>query len=101
MWATVEELEVLVGEQVRRRRLDRDLTLVQVAERAGISRGTVQNLEHGRGSTLATLVKVLRVLDAEEWLDTLDEPEETVSPMAMLEGRDTPQRQRATGSRRG
>jgi hypothetical protein len=37
-----------------------------------------------RWSALATLVKVLRALDAEDWLETLasDEP---VSPIAVLE----------------
>lgn len=101
MWSTVEELEQRLGDQVRRIRLGRDATVEQTAERAGVSARTVQNLERGRGSTLATLVKVLRALDAEEWLTTLAEPDETISPMALLEGGRARPRQRASGSHRG
>ncbi len=43
------------------RRLRR-LTAEQVADRAGVSRGTVMNLEHGRGSSLENLLRVARAL---------------------------------------
>ena len=98
MWATVEELEGLVGAQIRQRRLQRNLTLDQVADQAGLARRTVQNLEHGHGSTIATLVKVLRVLDADDWLTTLTPPE-PISPVALRDQRQ--RRQRASGGGRG
>lgn len=100
MWATVDELEDLVGAQIRHRRLQRNLTLDQVAEQAGLARRTVQNLEHGHGSTLATLAKVLRVLDADDWLATLTPPE-PISPVALRDQQQRNQRQRATGHGRG
>lgn len=100
MWATVEELEASIGSQIRRRRLQRDLTLDQVAERADLTRKTVHNLEHGRGSTLATVIKVLRALDAEDWLATLTPPE-PISPVALRDERQRRPRQRATGRRHG
>ncbi|MEX0831022.1 MAG: helix-turn-helix transcriptional regulator [Nitriliruptoraceae bacterium] len=100
MWLTVEELEALVGGQVRQRRRERDLTLAQVAEQAGVTRKTVQNLELGHGSTLATLVKVLRVLGAEQWLETLTPPE-PVSPIAMRDEQRRRARRRASGAGRG
>lgn len=99
MWATVEELEGLVGAQIRQRRLQRNLTLDQVADQAGLARRTVQNLEHGHGSTVATLVKVLRVLDADDWLTTLTPPE-PISPVALRDQRQR-RRQRASGGGRG
>jgi transcriptional regulator with XRE-family HTH domain len=84
VWSTVEELEGRVGAQVRTRRLRANRTVADVAVEAGVTPKTVQNLERGRGSSIATLVKVLRALDAEDWLETLasDEP---VSPIAVLE----------------
>lgn len=101
MWRTVEELEDEFGSQIRGVRLSRNATVEQVAERAGVSPKTVQNLEAGRGSSLTTLVKVLRALDKEAWLTTLDDPTQIVSPMALLEGNNPRTRRRASGPRRG
>lgn len=84
MWATVEELEMQLGEQVRVRRLRADRTADEVADDAGVATKTLLNLERGKGSTLTTLVKVLRALDAEDWLASLAPPA-VVSPIAVLE----------------
>lgn len=84
MWSTVEEQELRIGEQIRARRLVANLTVRELADYAGLAPRTVQNLERGRGSTLATLVKVLRALDADDWLETLT-PDEPASPIAILE----------------
>ncbi len=101
MWATVEELEVQVGEQVRARRLRADRSADDVAGAAGVATKTLLNLERGNGSTLTTLVKVLRALDAEDWLATLTPPT-LVSPMAMREAaRNNPGARRRAGRRRG
>lgn len=55
-----------LGENVRLARLRRKLTASQVAERAGISRNTLYELEHGSGSSsIATLFLVLSVLGLE------------------------------------
>jgi transcriptional regulator with XRE-family HTH domain len=55
-----------LGENVRLARLRRQLTANQVAERAGISRNTLYELEHGSGSSsVATLFLVLVVLGLE------------------------------------
>lgn len=99
MWATVEELEAQLGSQVRARRLAANRTVEDLAHAAGIAAKTLQNLELGRGSSLGTLVKVLRALDAEAWLGTLTPPAAT-SPVAILAAarRGAP-RQRASRSR--
>ena len=99
MWSTVEELEAVVGEQVRARRLRANRTVDDVAYEAGVAAKTVQNLERGRGSSLATLVRVLRALGAEDWLETLA-PVEPVSPVAVVEAsRSQRARQRGKSSR--
>lgn len=52
-----------IGDHVTTWRKLRGLTQAQLAERAGISRGTLLRLEHGEGSTsLEATLRVLRVL---------------------------------------
>lgn len=74
--------EVEFGAQVRRARLIEDMTQEELATRANVTKRTVQKLESGQGSTLTTLVKVLRALGRDDWLGTL-EPEPTISPLQM------------------
>lgn len=74
--------EVEFGAQIRRARLIEDITQEELATRANISRKSLANLEAGQGSTVTTLVKVLRALKRDDWLGTL-EPEPTVSPLRM------------------
>lgn len=98
MWETVEELEGRLGAQVRARRLRSNRTVEQVATEAGVAAKTLQNLERGRGSSVSTLIKVLRALDAESWIETLT-PTEPVSPIAVLQAsRRNTGRRRATRS---
>lgn len=56
------EREAAVGEGVRRARLLMDMDQATLARRANVSVGAVRNLESGKGSTLLTLLRVLRVL---------------------------------------
>lgn len=82
------------GAQIRRARLVADVDQRELAEAANISVPTLRKLEMGRGSTLTTVVKVLRALGREDWLATL-EPAPLVSPLALAreaEGRREPRR---------
>ena len=81
-----------LGEQLRAARLRRNLTQEELASRAGISRSAVRSLERG-GSTVATLVRVLKAL---AWLKSL-QPQVTISPLQML--RSSKPRQRARSAR--
>lgn len=89
------QVEQDLGAQFRALRLARGLDQVTVAERANVSVTTVRNLESGRGSTLATAIKVARVLGRlDAWALSLY-PQQPLSPMEMLraqQGRRTPQR---------
>ncbi|WP_375542465.1 helix-turn-helix domain-containing protein [Paraburkholderia sp. CNPSo 3272] len=64
-------MEYLVGERLKRLRVNRNLDQVTVSKRAGISVRALRNLECGNGSSLHTLIVVLRVLGRETWLDTI------------------------------
>ncbi len=80
---TVQEWEAHLGEQVRAARIAANLDQATVAELADLSIGAVKNLEGGKGSSLKSLIRVLRVLDRTDWLDALAPPI-TISPLHML-----------------
>lgn len=96
-YLTTEELEVDLGQQLRAARLRRNLTQEELAARADVSRTAVRALERGSGSTVRTLVRLLKALGMQDWLKGL-QPAVTVSPMQML--RSPKPRQRARSPRR-
>ncbi|MHB2027380.1 MAG: helix-turn-helix domain-containing protein [Acidimicrobiales bacterium] len=87
MAQTTEEYERQLGAAVRAQRLRQRLTQIELAERANISLGSLRALEHGRNSTTATLIKVLRALGQTDWLATLSPPAPTFSPIEQLKKR--------------
>ena len=82
----LDEIEQRFGAQVRRVRVQRGITQVELARLANVSRSAVVNLEAGAGSSLATVVKVLDALDQRDWLFTLEPPEDTFNPLDLLDG---------------
>jgi len=77
----VEQLEKELGVQLRGLRKSRGLTQQQLADLANMSLGAVKNLEAGRGATTRTLTRVLRALEAEDWIGTLYAPQQTFNPL--------------------
>jgi transcriptional regulator with XRE-family HTH domain len=99
-YRSIPEWEAYLGEQVRVARIARNSEQAQLAEQANISLGALSNLERGKGSTLKTLVAVVRALDLTSWLEALAPPV-PVSPMQMLRSSNKAvKRQRASGVRR-
>jgi transcriptional regulator with XRE-family HTH domain len=94
---TLAELEAMTGESLRNLRLSRNIDQKTLAARAGISLRALQNLEAGAGSTLKTLICIVRALDREEWLTRIA-PVATINPMTML--RHSKPRQRASVGKR-
>jgi transcriptional regulator with XRE-family HTH domain len=98
---TVEEWETVIGEQVRNARIASDLDQKRLSERANVSVGAVSNLERGKGSSLKTLIAVVRAVGRTDWLDSLAPPV-TVSPLQVLRAKQrsprTRERVRATGA---
>jgi transcriptional regulator with XRE-family HTH domain len=88
-----QELQATLGERLRRLRLSRNLDQRTTAEKAGISEKALRNLETGRGSTVETLLRVLKALDHLDGLESLA-PEISVDPMALLRQAKPPQRVR-------
>jgi len=82
--ATDEAILTELGERLTRIRLERNLTQVQLAGEAGVSKSTVQRLEAGEVATqLSGFIRVCRVLDVIERFDLLI-PEPVPSPVAQL-----------------
>ena len=88
-----DELQKLLGERLRRLRLSRNLDQRTTAEKAGISEKALRNLEGGRGSTVETLLRVLKALDCLQGLDMLA-PVASVNPLELLRRPRPPQRVR-------
>ena len=86
-----------MGERLRTERLNRNLTVDEVATRAGVSPVTMYKVESGANHSLKTLLRILRALNLLNRVDALL-PDVGVSPiqLAALRGK---QRQRASGSR--
>ena len=78
-----DELQAVFGKQLQELRISKNLDQVTTAEKAGISEKTLRNLEAGRGSSVETLVRVLKALDSLDGLRLLA-PRASVSPLAVL-----------------
>lgn len=93
---TVDEMEADLGEKLKRLRLNKNLDQKILATRAGVSVRALRNLEGGAGTTVKTLLSVVRALGRETWLDTVA-PIATVNPLTLTSR--AAMRQRATTSR--
>ncbi len=96
---STDEWEAVIGAEVRAARIAANLDQGELAKHADVSLGAVKNLEAGKGSTLKTLVRVVRALGRTEWLESLT-PRITVSPVAMLSSKNPATHARQRVSRR-
>jgi transcriptional regulator with XRE-family HTH domain len=89
---TNEALLQYVGKQMRQMRINAQLSQQQLADRAGVSRSTITQVENGKGIKLEPMVAMLRVLNKLELLNSF-ETQAMTSPLllAKKEGK-TPQR---------
>jgi transcriptional regulator with XRE-family HTH domain len=79
-WQALSDTQAVerLGVELRRMRLERNLSQAEVATRAGLDRTTVVKLEAGRAATLLTVVQVLRAIGRLEVLDGFhQEPQPT------------------------
>lgn len=86
-----DELQAALGKQLQELRIAKNLDQITIAEKAGISEKALRNLEAGRGSSIQTLVRVLKALDSLDGLRLLA-PKSTVSPLALLRHSQTARR---------
>jgi transcriptional regulator with XRE-family HTH domain len=79
---TLGEQELELGENLKRLRLNKNCDQKTLAARAGVSVRALRNLEAGQGSSLKTLLSVVRALGREAWLQTIA-PVATINPLTL------------------
>lgn len=77
---TIGEMEFELGDSLKRMRLNKNLDQKTLAARAGVSVRALRGLENGEGSTLKTLISVVRALGRESWLQTVA-PVASINPL--------------------
>jgi transcriptional regulator with XRE-family HTH domain len=80
---SIPELQALLGEQIQQLRISKNLDQITTAEKAGLSEKALRNLEAGRGSTVESLLRVLKALDSLEGLQLIA-PRPSISPLALM-----------------
>ena len=86
-----------IGVRMSRRRLDFQLTQADLAKQAGISKRTVERIEAGASAQLSSMIRIFRVLDLMQALDSMI-PEPGPSPIDLLKLKGKV-RQRASSNR--
>ena len=82
-YKTPEELQTLLGERLRAIRLARNLAQRELAGKAGLSLRALIHLEAGEGSTIESLLRVLKALNLADAIELLA-PQPQVSPLQLL-----------------
>jgi transcriptional regulator with XRE-family HTH domain len=80
---STSELQSILGDQIQSLRVSKNLDQRSTAEKAGISEKALRNLETGRGSTVESLLRVLKALDSLDGIELLA-PKPSVNPLALL-----------------
>ena len=80
---TIGEWEREIGEAVRQLRISSGLGQIELADRANLSRSSIQALEQGRGTRLRTMLAVLRALDRSDAFESIM-PEVGPTPLQVL-----------------
>lgn len=72
-WYSLTDLEVLgeFGTRIRLARIEKNFTQQILAERTGLNRCTIRDLENGHSVNLLSLLQILRCLEMLERLDNL------------------------------
>src|SRR4051794_4805504 len=86
-----EELERALGESIRKLRLQKNLDRQTLCSQAGISMNALRHLETGAGTTVKTLILVIRALDRSDWLNGLS-PQISINPLHKVRDKDLRER---------
>ena len=84
-WYSLSDMAIVqeLGKYLREERLLRNWTQRQVAEKTGLDRSTISQIENGRISNLLSFVQILRALEKLEGLSVFRTAVQ-ISPMQML-----------------
>ncbi|MEM7081263.1 MAG: helix-turn-helix transcriptional regulator [Pseudomonadota bacterium] len=91
--ASPEAVERVLGRRLEQLRLAKNINQTTLANEAGVSRRTITRLENGQGTSLDTLIRVMKALGVVHRFDTLL-PDPSVRPIDRVR-RKGKERQRA------
>jgi len=83
-YRTTSEWERYLGAQIRNLRLRKNFTQEELSNRADVSVPTLNRLETGKGSSMASFIKVLHALGEVDHLESLA-PKVQISPIQLAE----------------
>ncbi|ABG61012.1 helix-turn-helix domain-containing protein [Cytophaga hutchinsonii] len=85
-WYVLSDTAIIeqLGKELKRMRLKNNLTQQELANRSGLFRSTISEIENGRVGSLLSLIQLLRALDKLELLDAFVIKEE-LSPLLVAE----------------
>lgn len=63
------QLVKMVGDFIKRKRINQEYTQAELAERCDLERASIVRIESGKGATIATFIRVLRMLSELELLE--------------------------------
>jgi transcriptional regulator with XRE-family HTH domain len=95
-----DDIELEIGDAIRQTRIRKGYPLEDVAAKANLSPNAVRALELGRGSSLSTMIKVLKVLDELSIFTDWSSAHQTFSPVAALKKSRSPGREPQRVSRK-
>jgi transcriptional regulator with XRE-family HTH domain len=81
--ATSDQIEHAICKRIEAIRLSRNITRKNLAEKAGVSEGTIARLEEGRGVSFDTLIRVLIAMRIQGNLEALL-PDPSIRPMERI-----------------
>ena len=85
-YMTIAELSIELGTRLRDLRVRHHFNQDELAARTGLGVRAIRDLERGKGSTVVSLLKVLKALDSLQGLAYLA-PKPTVDPITLLNQR--------------
>ena len=84
-WYSLSDTAIIqeLGKYLKNERMQRNWTQGQLAERTGLDRSTISQIENGRIATLMSFVQLLRALEKLDILNAF-QVNKQVSPLQML-----------------
>ena len=84
---TPKELSRIIAANVRKRRKERKLSMQALAEKSGVSYGSVKRFESSGQISLLSLLKIATVLDCADRFETLFVEQEIRSIQEIIDGK--------------
>lgn len=97
-WQTDDEIIAILGERIRVRRIQNNLTQDELAKETGLTKLTIHKIEKGHSPKLESLIRILRFFGDLDKVEYLLSPQ-NISPKELYEQRSEPPRQRVRKSK--